>query len=230
MTDRIRKRRQPCELKQPKKHTSLQPGWVSSNWSGYAKLGSPRSYQRISAEWTVPYVLPSRMNAYSSAWIGIDGYNNADLIQTGTSHDWINGKPVYYAWWEILPSAETMIPFPVSPGDKMQASITKITRKTWCITLRNGSKGWTFRTVQRYSGPQSSAEWIVEAPTVAGVTSALSKFTPIQFRHCRLNGRSPQLRSNLKGIMIQSKQVLAVPGPPNRCKDGFVVRRVSGNG
>ncbi|WP_429350648.1 G1 family glutamic endopeptidase [Paenibacillus sp. 4624] len=82
----------------------------------------------MSAESTVPYVLPSSRRSYSSAWIGIDGFANKNLIQTGTSHNWLKGKPVYYAWWGILPETETIIPHPACPGDCMRGSITKITR------------------------------------------------------------------------------------------------------
>ncbi|WP_258166301.1 G1 family glutamic endopeptidase [Paenibacillus sp. PCH8] len=102
MTDRPHKRRKPCALHPKKKAAYPRFGWISSNWSGYALTGLPNPYRRISAEWTVPYVLPCTRNSYSSAWIGINGFENTSLIQTGTGHDWIQGKPSYYAWWEIL--------------------------------------------------------------------------------------------------------------------------------
>ena len=46
---------------------------------------------------------------YSSAWIGVDGFNDNDLIQTGTEQDYYSGGAHYDAWWEILPAAETEI-------------------------------------------------------------------------------------------------------------------------
>lgn len=95
MTDRPHKRRKPCALQKKKKDSPSHFGWISSNWSGYARSGTRNQYRRISAEWTVPYVLPSTRSSYSSAWIGIDGFKNSSLIQTGTGHDWIQGKPSY---------------------------------------------------------------------------------------------------------------------------------------
>ncbi|GAS80762.1 G1 family glutamic endopeptidase [Paenibacillus amylolyticus] len=225
MTDRPHKRRKPCALHQKKKDSSPRFGWISSNWSGYARTGTQNQYRRISAEWTVPYVLPGTRNSYSSAWIGIDGFENSSLIQTGTGHDWIQGKPSYYAWWEILPDAETIIPHPVSPGHRIRAVISKLTRKTWCITLSNLTLGWTFRTIQYYSGPLSSAEWIVEAPTVGSSIASMARLTPVTFNMCRLNGQSPAFRTSQKGIMIQGRGIVSIPGTPNRCKDGFTVRR-----
>ncbi|WFR62027.1 G1 family endopeptidase [Paenibacillus amylolyticus] len=225
MRNHPHKRRKPCVLHQKKKVSSPRFGWISSNWSGYARKGTVHQYRRISAEWTVPYLLPSSRNAYSSAWIGIDGFENSSLIQTGTGHDWIQGKPSYYAWWEILPAAETIIPHPVSPGHRIRAVITRLTRKTWCITLSNLTLGWTFRTIQCYSGPQSSAEWIVEAPTVGSSIASMARLTPVTFSMCRLNGCAPTFRTSQKGIMIQGRSIVSIPGNPNRCKDGFTVRR-----
>jgi hypothetical protein len=49
----------------------------------------------------------------------------------------------------------------------MTASITKGSGSSWTITISNGSQSFT--TVQTYSGPGSSVEWIEEAPAVAHV-------------------------------------------------------------
>src|SRR5439155_3225782 len=98
-------------------------GWASSNWSGYAKTGS---YARASGAWVVPSIASSRKATYSSQWVGIDGFNNSNLIQTGTEADYYSGSAHYGAWWEILPAAETVIPsITVHPGDHMSGSVTK---------------------------------------------------------------------------------------------------------
>lgn len=57
--------------------------------------------------------------------IGIDGFNNANLIQTGTEQDIVHGHPQYYAWSEILPASETPIAMAVSPSEVMSASIAR---------------------------------------------------------------------------------------------------------
>ena len=98
-------------------------GWVANNWSGYAKTGT---YTSVTAEWVVPSVARSPKPTFSSQWVGIDGFDNGDLIQTGTEADYYNGSAHYAAWWEILPAAATVIPsITVRPGDQMSASITK---------------------------------------------------------------------------------------------------------
>ncbi|MED5018585.1 G1 family endopeptidase [Paenibacillus chibensis] len=211
-----------------KRDTSGRPqlnslGWISANWSGYAVSGRSKSFRRISATWHVPFVRPSSKPTYSSAWIGIDGFGNTSLIQTGTGQDYINGKAHYYAWWEILPQAMTLIPLPVHPGDQIYAVITKIKSSTWLIYMKNTTQKWTFRTIKRYKGPQSSAEWIVEAPQVGSVISRMARLTPVSFICCRLNGSSPHLTTHERGFMLQGESAASVPGNPNPAGDAFTV-------
>src|ERR1043165_3390538 len=90
-------------------------GWSSSNWSGYAITGN---FTAATGSWTVQTAGQSRKPTYSSQWIGIDGFNNSNLIQTGTESDYYSGSAHYAAWWEILPAPETGIPSPpVRPRD-----------------------------------------------------------------------------------------------------------------
>jgi len=217
----------PCQT--DKTHTGRAKrsgfGWSSGNWSGYAISGKKGAFHSISGEWCVPFVKPSANPAYSSAWIGIDGFRNASLIQTGTGHEFVNGSPHYYAWWEILPASETVIPLPVSPGDQMRATIVKLDRNKWCITLRNLTKTWKFRTVQRYTGPQASAEWIVEAPQIGGGITSLARLAPVRFSCCKVNGRNPKLTRSDGGIMIQNNITVSVPSCPSRSGNAFIVKQ-----
>jgi hypothetical protein len=167
--------------------------WASSNWSGYAETGA---FKSIIGSWTVPSVAQSNSATYSSLWIGVDGFNNSNLIQTGTEEDYYNGSAHYNAWWEILPAAETAISttaYPVSPGDRMSASIYATggtvstgnrffhrAQPAWSITIsdtRVNGTSWSFKTVQGYTGPGSSAEWIVEAPQVGGRIATLAHYS-----------------------------------------------------
>jgi Peptidase A4 family len=168
--------------------------WASSNWSGYAETGT---YTGVTGTWTVPSVAATSSSTYSATWIGVDGFNDDDLIQTGTEQDYYGGAAHYDAWWEILPAAETEISptsDPVSPGDRMSGAIYETSSTTttttsygffrrttsehvWAITISDTTKGWSFTTDQGYSGPGSSAEWVVEAPEVNGRIASLSHYT-----------------------------------------------------
>lgn len=216
----------PCKFVRSGKAQGTAVGWTSGNWSGYAQSGGVGAYNRVSAYWTVPHVFATAHPVYSSAWIGIDGYKNGSLIQTGTAHEFANGSASYYAWWEILPEAETVIPYPVHPGDRMHAVIANQGRGKWSISLRNLTRGWRFRTVQAYNGPRSSAEWIIEAPQVGGTIGSFARLSPVAFSCCRANGRNPRLKLSQRGIMIQNGRKVSIPSRPNRTGDAFLIRGV----
>ncbi|KYP79273.1 G1 family glutamic endopeptidase [Ferroacidibacillus organovorans] len=213
-------------LRLPKatKSSTTSFGWASSNWSGYAITGGP--YNSITGSWTVPTVQPSSRSTYSSSWIGIDGFNNSSLIQTGTEQDYYNGKAHYNAWWEILPAAETVITpssYPVNPGDQMYADIQNLGGGTWSIEIQDKTQGWTFTTNQAYSGPQTSAEWIQEAPTVGGTVAKLANYGQTTFNPGTVNGVNPGLVTADGGVMIQHNIQVSTPSVPDSDTDGFNV-------
>jgi hypothetical protein len=202
------------------RRSASSSGWASSNWSGYAVSGG--SYSTITGEWNVPAVAPSKKSTYSSNWIGIDGFNNSSLIQTGTEQDYYNGRAHYGAWWEILPAAETVIPtLVVSPGDHMRASIAKGTGSTWTITLADVTTGQSFSINKTYTGPQTSAEWIEEAPTVGGHVATLANYGTSTFDPGTVNGVSPNLQPSDGGAMIQNRRQVSTPSLPDSEADGF---------
>ncbi|MGH1552821.1 G1 family glutamic endopeptidase [Streptomyces sp. L7] len=100
-------------------HGLAQPGKVnatvsSTNWSGYAATGSTGAYTSVTSSWTQPTVTCGSATTYSSFWVGLDGYSNSALEQTGTEADCIGGKATYGAWWEVLPASRARTP--VSPS------------------------------------------------------------------------------------------------------------------
>lgn len=198
-------------------------GWSSSNWSGYAVTGS--GFTAVTGSWTVQAVSRTKRATYSSQWVGIDGFNNSNLIQTGTESDYAGGSARYDAWWEILPAAETVIPsLPVRPGDQMSASISQNSDGTWTITISDTTTGGSFSTVQSYSGPQTSAEWIEEAPTVGGRIANLAHFSsPQTFDPGTVNGANPGLTPSDGGEMVQARAVVSTPSNPDSDTDGFNV-------
>lgn len=202
--------------------TTTSFGWASSNWSGYAITGA--TYTSITGQWVVPSVAPSRKPTYSSNWVGIDGFNNGDLIQTGTEQDSSAGQTQYSAWWEILPAPETVIPDPVSPGDLMQASINEQAPGQWVISLTDTTKNWTATETESYSGPATSAEWIEEAPTVGGRVATLANFGLTAFDPGTVNGANPGLVPSDGGVMIQKRVQVSTPSLPDSDTDGFAVQ------
>ncbi|MFB5188968.1 G1 family glutamic endopeptidase [Alicyclobacillus fastidiosus] len=200
----------------------LNYGWSASNWSGYAVTGS--TYNDITGDWVVPTVSATSKSTYSSTWIGIDGFNNSDLIQTGTEQDYVNGKAQYDAWWEILPAAETVITtMAVYPGDHMTAHIHNNGNGTWTITLNDTTRNETFSTTKSYSGPGTSAEWIQEAPEINGKIATLAHYGETTFDPDTVNGVNPGLTSSESGYMVQNNVTVSVPSNPDSDTDGFNV-------
>ena len=184
----------------------------SSNWSGYAVTGS---YSSATGHWTVPTVSGSG-NHYSSQWVGIDGFNNSNLIQTGTEADVVGGRAQYRAWWEILPAAETVISgITVHPGDSFTGSVSKVSGTTWKITLTDNTTGKSFTTNKTYRGSGSSAEWIEEATQVNGVIGTPPRFTTFSFTSSTANGANPNLVSSEKILLVQNGVTYSTPSNPS---------------
>jgi hypothetical protein len=208
----------------------VRHSWTARNWSGYAVSGG--SYTSVSGTWVVPTVLrPAkkrqvRKAAFSSDWVGIDGFTNSNLIQTGTEEDWTGGRSPsaqYTAWWEILPAPETPIPMTVHPGDVMSATISDVAGPSWMISLTNTSTGQRFSTTAGYAGQLSSAEWIHEAVSVNGRVANLPDDTNVPFDKGAVNGVAVALNGSDAGVMTKGRHVISAPSVPDGDADGFAV-------
>lgn len=204
-----------------KKKRLYNSAYVTGNWAGYVKTTNG-PFSNVTSVWTVPASLGCILgDTYASAWIGIDGFFNGDLIQIGTESSCISGSPAYKAWWEILPAATTNIPDTVSAGDTMSAEIKK-NSTNWTLTLKNLSRGWTFSTNQAYSGPQNSAEWIMEAPTIGGTQATLTDYDHVTFMNNTVNTINPTHSYNTESVnMINNGITFSTPSFPNRNLNAF---------
>jgi len=150
----------------------------STNWSGYAVTGATGSVTSASGSWIVPTVTGSN-GQYAAFWVGIDGYNSATVEQTGilaqVTSNRRTSQTTYYAWYEFYPlesiieittaTSPSGTPATVKPGDTIFASVT-YSSPTFTLTINDKTEGWTFTTTGSQSGAtESSAEWIVEAPS-----------------------------------------------------------------
>ena len=168
-------------------------GISSLSWAGYTieKNSNPHfEVIGVNASWVVPQVNASAGNGYSSAWIGVGGELDKTLIQVGTEQDVVNGQASYSAWYELLPSfAVRLTSISVSPGDTIIASLNLVNSGTnmWSIQISDATNGQGFSKNVVYNSTRSSAEWIVERPTVGNQTSTLSDFGSITFTGCNVN-------------------------------------------
>lgn len=177
---------------------------TSTNWSGYAVETSLTSPQKgavtdVIGSWNVPAVTGTT-TAYSSFWIGIDGYSSGTVEQIGTDSDISSGKAIYYAWYEMYPKWPvnlSTIAYQVSPGDTISAEV-KYQGSKFILTITDFGK-WTYSTTQKSgSAKRSSAEWVAEAPWSGGVLP-LADFGSVTFNECTttLNGHTGSISDNL---------------------------------
>jgi hypothetical protein len=168
-----------------------------SQWSGYMVASDIQNQSpvvtSVSGSWAVPVVKSSENETFSGVWIGIGGYGEKTLIQTGIEQEYINGESDYYAWYELYPNYLVRIrSFRVQPGDTITASISLINENAsnWSIALHDVTRGETFQKVVVYDSSMLSAEWIVERPTVNNAVSTLANFGIVRFTDCKatING------------------------------------------
>ena len=159
---------------------------TSTNWSGYAVLGS--SFQWAKGSWVVPTANCSGVgkDQYAAFWVGLDGYTSTTVEQTGTDSDCVGTTPNYYAWYEFYPKASFEISsVPVKPGDLISALVYyNSTTEKFIAEIINETTGKSFVTSSAVAGAvRSSAEWIAEAPccTLSGGILPLSDFGTVHF-------------------------------------------------
>lgn len=159
----------------------------STNWSGLAETGS--GFEGVSGTWVVPTVQESDALGIVAQWVGVDGDGNESLIQTGTAEDSYGDTD---AWFELLPEDPVSVGIanaPVMPGDTMVATIHETaTSGVWEVYLADTTQDWYFDQTMAYSGPGTSAEWVVEAPTIFSGIAALADFTPTTFEQTSVYG------------------------------------------
>jgi hypothetical protein len=195
-TRRFFKRRLWVEELEPRVVLSASPGLpgivpsllhsvaaASTNWAGYAAatdLNWPQdnAVSDVRGTWTVPSVT-GKGTAYSSVWVGIDGFNSSTVQQIGTDSDVVDGQAQYYAWYEVYPKDSfTVTSLTVHANDSISASVTYVGSDQFSLQLTNNTTLESFSITQTASGARrSSADWIVEAPSssAAGVLP-LAKF------------------------------------------------------
>jgi hypothetical protein len=141
----------------------------SQNWSGYVVgSSSGQSFSSVSASWVQPTVKasPGGGTGYSAYWVGLGGSSEQSqaLEQIGTAADVTGGKTSYYAWYELVPSAEQKLSLAVHPGDHMSGKVT-VSGTTVTVSMSDQTTGKsTTKTLQMSNPDTSSAEWIAEAP------------------------------------------------------------------
>ncbi len=217
----------PTTTNQPTVAASSSPpaSTQSSNWSGYSTTGGP--FTTVKGTFTVPSVAAGTPTYDQVAeWVGVDGADNSDtsLIQAGVDEFSDPQSATGFdlqAWWEILPAAETDITtVAVKAGDSITVTLWQVSTTSWQINLSDNTNGQSYTTPpEQYSGPGSTAEWIVEATTRCSfrcVTTELAPFTPeVVFSNLGMTGPEGKLQEDTmvqRGGVVSTPSALSVQG------------------
>jgi putative cell wall-binding protein len=203
---------------------------TSSNWSG--EVQQAVNLSSVSATWTVPSVVPSSTPKFTATWVGIGGFSDQSLIQTGSVEATATGLVGYAAWVELLPTQSLTVTltstpggtaaFQVAPGDVIEASVKSTGATQWDIVIEDATAGWTYNHTFAYSVAANSAEWITERPTVVTTTThqtallTLADYGSTRFSHLMTatGGGVAGAPGALTPIrMMTTGNVISAPGP-----------------
>jgi len=151
--------------------------YESDNWAGYAVVGT--AFTDARGSWTVPTVdCAVNPNGAASFWVGIDGWDNDTVEQTGTESQCNGMQPVTYAWYEFAPKrGVTIRNIRVSPGEDMKAEV-RYNGSRFVVTIFDLATGKYFRTSAAVPrAKRASAEWIAES----NGSSGLPDFDAVRF-------------------------------------------------
>jgi hypothetical protein len=142
---------------------------ASQNWSGYiVQSSSGKSFSNVSGSWIQPSVNASTggTGSYSAFWVGLggSGSQSQSLEQVGTAANVTGGRTTYYAWYELVPSAQQTLNLAIHPGDHVSGRVT-VNGTNVTVSLSDQTTGKSVTKTLQMSNPDtSSAEWIAEAP------------------------------------------------------------------
>jgi hypothetical protein len=165
----------------------------SSNWAGWAisdpdtiggaptaGAASTLSFTSTTATWIQPKVTCSEGEpTYSAFWVGLGGLatDSQALEQVGTQANCTAaGKPVYSAWYELVPSPSITVKLKIFPRDLISASVN-VEPNGILVQVKDRTRKTSFTkllptpTLTDFT----SAEWIAEAPSTCDA----------QLVHCR---------------------------------------------
>jgi hypothetical protein len=139
-------------------HTSAFGG----NWAGYAASGGP--FTTITGSWVEAAATCTARHELYAPWLGLDGYGDQTVEQTGVATSCSTGKPVDSGWYEMYPAAPVYYSNPVSTGDTISATVTYKGGTSYSLVLKDVTKGWTHTVSKSLRASNASAEAVLEAP------------------------------------------------------------------
>jgi hypothetical protein len=155
---------------------------TSPNWAGYVTTSaSSATFSRVKGSWIEPSIscsTPLSPRNDDSFWIGLDGFMDNTVEQTGTEGTCKGTTPKYDAWYEMFPKS-SIVAFTIRAGDRISAEVASVGGK-FVLTLTDVSSGRRLqRTLSMGLATRSSAEWIAESSS--SCSNCLANFGTVTF-------------------------------------------------
>jgi hypothetical protein len=175
----------------------------SSNWAGYAIHRSGVRFRTVVGSWIQPRATCTAGRAtYSSVWVGIGGYaiSSPALEQIGTELDCTAaGRAVSDVWYELVPAPSRTTKLAVAPGDRIQASVA-VTGNQVKLTLADLTRRRSFTRMAHVTVlDNTSAEWIVEAPSGCSTATDCQTLPLADFGSAAITGARATTTSGRRG-------------------------------
>lgn len=182
---------------------------VNSYWAGYLACGS--TYSAVQATWTQPQV-SCTADGNAGFWVGLDGYGEIPIEQTGINVSCATGTPVYKGFWESSGTSPAIeYNEPVYPGDTIIANVVYQGDDTYSLQLTDSTRDWVEITPLDSDAPNSSAEVVAEGSTSNGQTT-MPNFSAVQFRNVTIDDVSlSSADANPTSLVNGNDQALAYP-------------------
>jgi len=214
-------------------HSGTTTAATSYNWSGYVDLAPARKTMvHVAGSWTEPALkCTSNEDQAVVFWVGLDGWTNDTVEQSGTYAECYEHVAYYYDWWEMYPTNDITTVAAINPGDKITADDSfSAGTYTLAVTDTTNSSA-SFSTTQTCGAgltcENSSSEWIGETPgNVRGYYPLpnFKKWTVTKAATGTSLTRSGSISSqnNLQVTMISDADyALATPGALNAKGNSF---------
>jgi Peptidase A4 family len=195
---------------------------TASPFAGYMWSGSVQS---VAGTWTVPTILPRSRRGVAATWIGAQGPgNNGPFIQIGTTeqlgfsgaaHQQLQGSSdAYFAFWsDVVHHYHGVLLFPVSPGDKLSATM-KLADGKWALAITDQTTGAqaSLTTRQETDGAFGEAEWTQEDVTSQKTEKPLPypTLSNVSFDHLIVDGRPPTV-AGLTSQLLSEHGITVTP-------------------
>jgi hypothetical protein len=158
---------------------------LSLNWAGYVVTGAAGSVSDVKGSWRVPSLACSAQQvAYAAFWVGIDGFSDSTVEQTGVLAECYRGQAYFFTWYEFYPRNPVYVTsfVPVNAKDLIYGELSYSSATgSFTVTITDQTTGKTFTTSQADAGTQrSSAEAITEAPASGREILPLANFGTVE--------------------------------------------------